>query len=483
VAVLELRYEATDSARFAQVMPVLLRSLSDEPRSVQDAAMSVLGDLIPRYGRYDANGRAPGASDELQQGMVKLIEASRTEVRVFAINQLGALAGMRGFEEPPARLVACLDDDSEPVRAAAASALVFYARGPAQLLPVALRRLPDEGPLAATALTHIFWSFRFPRSCVPMLTAALASDRWVVRVSAISALNHMGLDATPAREEVMALLRRELDHPRPTFEVRLVDRADTAQVPGSGPKRVILRRNGQEGLHLRVFGPVGESLIDTDENRLANRADVVAALKRDLAGFTAARPPGQDEQGRLIAHVEALIGRPLEGPSGVLAPVDVIEQACEALVQLSPDGELLPGTVEILCEVLRRPYPFRQQAAAWSLGYLGPAASRAVTRLLATLEAAPKTERDLRERTTFALVAIVRGTPDEDRVIARLVEARRSAEDRDKTLLTRALLRLTPKAEQLVPELRGLHDDTPSPIETGRLPRSFREAGSPSGEL
>jgi hypothetical protein len=152
-------------------------------------------------------------------------------------------------------------------------------------------------------------------------------------------------------------------------------------------------------------------------------------------------------------------------------------------VQLSPDGELLPGTVEILCEVLRRPYPFRQQAAAWSLGYLGPAARRAVTRLLATLDAAPKTERELRERTVFALVAIVRGTPDEDRVIAHLAEARKSAEGPDKTLLTRALLRLVPKAEQLVPELRGQRDDTPGPIEIGRLPRSFREAGSPSREL
>ena len=101
VAVLELRYETTDSARFAQVTPVLLRSLRDGSRSVQDAAMSVLGDLILRYGRYDASGRAPGASDGLQQGMVKLIEASRTDLRVFAINQLGTLARMRGLEEPP----------------------------------------------------------------------------------------------------------------------------------------------------------------------------------------------------------------------------------------------------------------------------------------------------------------------------------------------------------------------------------------------
>ena len=205
---------------------------------------------------------------------------------MFAINQLGTLAGMRGREEPPARLAACLDDDSEPVRAAAASALVSYKRGPERLLPVALRRLPGEGPLAATALTHIFWSFRFPPSCVPMLTAALGSDRWVIRVSAVCALNHMGLDATPARDEVLALLRRELEHPRPAFEVRLVDRADPAQVSESGPNRVILGRDPQGRLHLSVFGPAGGRLADTDESRLADRANVVAALKRDLAGFS-----------------------------------------------------------------------------------------------------------------------------------------------------------------------------------------------------
>ena len=185
VAVLQLRYQATDSARFAQVAPALVRSLHDGSRSVQDAAMSVLGDLI-RYGRDDASDRAPVASSGLEPAMVELIEAPRTELRVFAINQLGTLARMSGREEPPARLVACLDDDSDAVRAAAATALVSYARGPERLLPVALRRLPGEGPLAAKALTHIFWSFRFPPSCVPMLTAALASDRWVVRVSAVS---------------------------------------------------------------------------------------------------------------------------------------------------------------------------------------------------------------------------------------------------------------------------------------------------------
>src|SRR3954471_18726421 len=45
VAVLPPRHEAADLARFAQVAPALLGSLHDGSRSVQDAAMSVLGDL------------------------------------------------------------------------------------------------------------------------------------------------------------------------------------------------------------------------------------------------------------------------------------------------------------------------------------------------------------------------------------------------------------------------------------------------------
>ena len=185
---------------------------------------------------------------------------------------------------------------------------------------------------------------------------------------------------------------------------------------------------------VRVFGPGGGRFVDTDENRLADRVNVVAALKRDLAGFSPTRPPGQDEQGRLIAKAWRRTHRPAAGgPIRRPRPGGRRRAGLRGAVQLSPDGELLPGTVEILCEVLRRPYPFRQQAAAWSLGYLGPAASRAVTRLLATLDAAPRSERDLVERTAFAVpVAIVHGTPDEDRVIARLVEARKSAEDRDR---------------------------------------------------
>ena len=178
--------------------------------------MSVLGHLILLYGRDDASDRVPGTSYGLQQGMVKLIDASRTEVRCSRSISSGDWPGcLASRNRPPASSPAWTTTPSpcEPPRLRPS---FRTPSGPERLLPVALRRLPGEGPLAANALTHIFWSFRFPPSCVPMLTAALTSDHWVVRVCrAPSALNHMGLNASPAQDEVMALLRRELDHPRP----------------------------------------------------------------------------------------------------------------------------------------------------------------------------------------------------------------------------------------------------------------------------
>ena len=39
----------------------------------------------------------------------------------------------------------------------------------------------------------------------------------------------------------------------------------------------------------------------------------------------------------------------------IVYSVDIIEQTSEALMQISPDGDSLPGTLEILCEVLKRP--------------------------------------------------------------------------------------------------------------------------------
>lgn len=57
------------------------------------------------------------------------------------------------------------------------------------------------------------------------------------------------------------------------------------------------------------------------------------------------------------------------------------------------------------------------------------------------------------------MAEIVRGTPDEDRGLAVLVKAWKTAPEPRKPATTRALRRLGPKAEQLVPELSTMPAD------------------------
>jgi HEAT repeat protein len=384
-----LPYELTDPADFAQVFPLLIRAIKGESEMVRNSALSVLGGLISQFGRNapGANQRQPttkAPDPRIEESLVGLLDDSSPTTRASAAGFLKTLAAIRRLQAPPPRLVACLDDESERVRAAAAESVIEYGQGPELFLPVALRRLPKEGPVAFGEYTRILWNIRFLPTALPLLIEGLSSENTLVCVSAATVINHMGLDAKPARPAVMALLRKELESPQP--------------------------RNGPEG-----------------------------------------------------------------------ASVDIIEQTSEALVQASPDGELLPGTIEILCEVLKRPNLVQQQAAAWSLGVIGRPAAPAVPLLISAFDAYPndpKNPRGYFDRGTIALslAEITRGTPDADRVIASLAKAWKTAPPVLKTHLTQALRSLGPKSEQLVPELRQQpRDNGPSRIRRGLSPRSFLE--------
>ncbi len=160
--------------------------------------------------------------------------------------------------------------------------------------------------------------------------------------------------------------------------------------------------------------------------------------------------------------------------------MDIIEQACEALVQNSPDGEPLPGTVELLCEVLKRPNPMRQGAAAWSLGFLGRKSASAVPLLLSTLDDFSNDSRlsrgDQSGIMAQALALICKGTPDEDQVVPSLARAWKAADAFHKPTFTQALQIIGPKSEQVVPELRQMpRVNGPPRIGRGVSPRSFLE--------
>jgi hypothetical protein len=460
-----LRYDLANQADFAQVFPFLIRAIKDESKMVREAAASVFGNLVVGFGK-----NVPG----IEETLASLLSEPSPTVRVAAARCLRPLAAMRKLDVPPPQLVACLDDESDEVRAAAAESLIEYGRGLELFLPVALRRLPTEGPIAFGDFKRILWNLRFRPSALPLLIEALSSQNALVCVSAATVLNHMGPAGESARPAVMALLRMELESPHPRLDLRLMDWGDESTAPNSGVNLVILGKTNNGVLHFRIFGPAGGRATDTDESKLPAQAGAISTLKKQLQTLWPPHELSIAEKAGIIAAVTSIVGQAHLNDPNASASVDIIEQTSEALVQLSPDGDPLPGTVEILCEVLRRPHAMRQHAAAWSLGYLGRAATAAVPALIATFEAAPKGADELRGTIALALAEISPGTPDEDRVIACLAKAWTTASLRLKAELAQALRSLGPKSEQLVPELRNLPTDkTPSRFHGGKNPRSF----------
>jgi hypothetical protein len=251
---------------------------------------------------------------------------------------------------------------------------------------------------------------------------------------------------------------------------------DESAVPTSGVNLVILGTDRNDVLHFRIFGPDGSRVTDTDETKLPVQAGAISALKKQLQTLWPPHAPGLAEKARVIAGAKSIVGQThLNDPKSFTA-VDIIDQTSEALVQISPDGDPLPGTVEILCEAIRRPNEMRQRAAAWSLGILGQAATSAVPLLISTFDAAPKASDDFRGTIALSLIEISQGAPVEDRLVASLAKAWRTAPQGQETRLARALQSLGPKSEQLVPQLRQLPPNkTPSRIRRGRSPRSFLE--------
>jgi HEAT repeat protein len=402
-----LLWELRQPAEFAQVFPYLIQAMKDESEIVRDAAASVVGGFLLPFGR-----NTPGSNETVatilalcpkaEAALAVLLDESSPTLRASAARSLGSVAAIAKLDAPPPRLVACLDDEAEPVREAATIALVKYSQGPELLVPVALRRLPTEGRRVFQDFERVFAHIRLEPSVLPLLIEGLSSENTDVCSSCTTAINHMGRDARPALPAILTLLRKELERPH---------------VPETS------------------------------------------------------------------------------------STLDIIAMASGAIGEISTDTVPLPGAVELLCEVLKRPGEtrpvsdpnppvsrvasgqasnyrgeFRQAEAAWSLGILGRAAAPAVPLLISTFEAAPEGSDQLRGIIAEALVEITRGTRDEDRVIASLARAWTTAPPEQKTVLARALRSLGPKSEQLVPELRQLpHDGTRTQIRRARYPRSDHE--------
>jgi hypothetical protein len=379
-------------AELAQVLPHLIRAMKDKSGTIRSVAASVVGNL----GRpFPGDARAAG------EALTALLDDPSPALRAQAVTSLKAVAASGALDTPPARLVACLDDDDERVRACTVEALIEYPKGPELIVPVALRRIPSESSgsrRGGGAFRAVFWHIRLEPSILPLLIEGLSSENTGACLCCTAAINHMGRNARPALPAILKLIRRELDSPHP------------------GDDR-------------------------TDPDILAMAAGAIGELTPD-----AAPPPGA---------VELLC--------------DVVKRSSGA-GQKSDPGR--PPSTNPSAKARESALDFQLAEAVWSLGILGRAAAPAVPLLLSTFESIPE-GATLRGLTAEALAEIVRGTPDEDSVLASLAKAWKTAPKDQKPAMARALRRLGPKSEQLVPELTQLAPDkTGSQIRPVRYPRS-----------
>ena len=371
-------------------------------------------------------------------------------------------------------LIQAMKDESEMVRNAAASAVGNLSR-----------LFSGEAPLAEEALTVLL------DDASPTLRARAADS-----LGSVAASGQLG--APPPR--LVACLDDEVEWVRVTAANALIEYRQ-------GPELIVpvaLRRLPTESprardaftdlfWHVRLEPSVLPLLI---EGLSSENTDVC------LSCTAAINHMGRDARPALPA-ILTLLRKELETPHPPDARTvgdGIIGMAAGAIGELTPDAAPPPGSVELLCEVLKRardvgrgsdpdrpnaPVPsakalepqkeFRLAEAVWSLGILGRSSAPAVPLLLSTFESALEAPDHLLGLTAESLAEISRGTPDEDRVLASLARAWKTAPQVQKTVIARALRSLGPKSEQLVPDLRQLPPDgTRSQIRPLRYPRSRR---------
>jgi HEAT repeat protein len=373
-------------------------------------------------------------------------------------------------------LIAAMKDQSEMVRNAAASVVGDLSR-----------HFSREAAAAETALTVLLDD-----------KSPAIRDRAVLSLGNVAASGN--LDTPPPR--LVACLDDELAQVRISAIKALIEY-------GNGPELIVpaaLRRMPTENpdvgaafedlfWHVRLEPSVLPLLIEglssesTDVRRCCTAAinhmgrdarpalpAILTLIRKELA---ASRPPGVD-----FGHSR------------------IIGMAAGAIGELTPDTDAPPGSVELLCEILKRgsaagresgidrpPSPgpsaktmddateFVLAEAVWSLGIFGRSAAAAVPLLLSTFESSLRTSDHLAGLTAESLAEISRGAPDEDRVLASLAKGWKTAPENQKAGIARALRRLGPKSEQLVIELKHLPpDEMGSQIRPVRYPRSRRDA-------
>ena len=390
-----LHVDVTQPAEFVQLFPYLIQATKDGSEQVHGAAASSLGGLILRFGRKSraSSEREPEVvtlCPEAAAAIAAVLDSPSASVRAEAARALESVATIGSLDDPPSRLVACLDDEAEPVRESAASAMVRFGKGPELLVPVALRWLSTEGPKASSAFQRVFLTVRFEPSVLPLLIDGLSSTNAEVCLDCTVAINHMGRSATPALPAILTLIRKELDTPHPASPLGDMDILAMAsgavgelwQVPPIPPGAVdllceVLKRENEassEPDRSRPAPPVGSAKGGQYRNELTQAE---AAFSLGILGRSAA--PAVPV---LLATFE-----------GALASSDKVRETCaEALAEITrgtPDEDRLIAT---LADAWKAAPPRQKTVFARALRSLGSKTERRVPELRRFLSDGSRTE-------------------------------------------------------------------------------------------
>jgi HEAT repeat protein len=190
----------------AEVVPVLVKALSDDDEMVRQGAVVALGRGILKT----------TAVLEATPAVLKLLEDKKPDVRLYACTTLSMFAthfwtgSRRDRERAPevvTALIRVLDDEDIEVHQEATRALRNMGRAAAGAVPRLIEDLKDKRAIlrsdAAAALAHIGPA---AKAAVPALIRALKDEDKSARLDAVAALGAIGPDAKEALPALSELL-------------------------------------------------------------------------------------------------------------------------------------------------------------------------------------------------------------------------------------------------------------------------------------
>ena len=243
------------------------------------------------------------AVERVVAAMVDRAEEDDPEIRSAAVRGLGVV-GHRLSDDPPARLVAALDDTSEAVRTAAAQGVATYRRGLARLIPTLVKAVETTRPECRPMYFRILEEVRPDLDdappldeLIPALVTAVGSRDPEAAGHAATMLGELGPAAREAAPAILEALRRS--------RVRGWDRNTAAMVdalgrlaPGS-PEEDRALAILVEFLKLESNSQFAEELIDA----VARFGPRASAALPSLRAMTASRSPEIREAARKAVAV------------------------------------------------------------------------------------------------------------------------------------------------------------------------------------